>query len=128
MARPKNRRTSTMRTEPSAEAAAPPEPTPPTLPPHRGGRSWDGAALRNARENAGMTLQELSSRTKINVAILRALEEERFDDAPKARVYVRGFVGCIAEELGLDVDAVTRAYVPRWEQWFADRPPDEYVV
>ncbi|MEL6186568.1 MAG: helix-turn-helix transcriptional regulator, partial [Myxococcota bacterium] len=96
-------------------------------PAKRAGRSWDGAALRKARENEGMTLQELSSRTKINVAILRALEEERFEETPKARVYVRGFVGCIAEELGLDVDAVTRAYVPRWEEWFAERPPDEYA-
>lgn len=84
------------------------------------GPTWDGPALRAAREQAGMSLEEMSNRTKINIAILRALEEERFEDTPKARVYVRGFVRCMAEEIGLDRDQVARSYVPRWERWFED--------
>lgn len=83
-----------------------------------GAGAWDGAALRAARENAHITVEEMASRTKINTAIIRALEEERFDEAPKARVYVRGFVRCLAEEIGLDADAVARSYVPRWERWY----------
>lgn len=86
--------------------------------------SWDGAALRAAREQKGLALEEISTRTKINVAILRALEEERFADTPKARVYVRGFVRCMADEIGLDPDAVSRSYVPRWERWFDQVVPE----
>lgn len=88
------------------------------------GPSWDGPSLRAARERAGIAIEEMSARTKINIAIIRALEEERFEDTPKARVYVRGFVRCMAEEIGIDPDAVARSYVPRWERWFADRGPD----
>lgn len=65
-----------------------------------------------------MAIEEMSNRTKINIAILRALEDERFEDTPKARVYVRGFVRCMAEEIGLDPDAVAKSYLPRWELWF----------
>lgn len=81
--------------------------------------SWDGPALRAAREKSGLTVQEVSNRTKINIAIIRALEEERFEDAPSARVYVWGFVRCMAEEIGLDPEDVAKGYVPRWERWFA---------
>lgn len=124
MARPKQRRSgASSPPEPAADPATP-EPAAKVT---RASRTWDGPALRNARENAGISVQEMSSRTKINVAILRALEEERFEEAPKARVYVRGFVRCMAEEMGLDPEAVARAYVPRWEQWFADRPAEEYI-
>lgn len=80
--------------------------------------AWDGLAVRAARERAGITLEDMASRTKINTSILRALEDERFEDAPKARVYVRGFIRCMADEIGLDADAVARSYVPRWERWF----------
>jgi hypothetical protein len=31
-------------------------------------------------------------------------------------------VRCVARELGLDLDAVTRGYLPRWERWVADQP------
>ena len=79
---------------------------------------WDGPALRAYRERCGVTIEELSSRTKINPAIIRALEDDNFEDTPKARVYVRGFVRCIAEELHLDPNAVARSYVPRWEKWY----------
>lgn len=83
-----------------------------------GGGAWDGGAIRAARERAGISVEEMASRTKINTAIIRALEDERFDDAPKARVYVRGFIRCVAEEIGLDPEAVSRSFVPRWERWY----------
>lgn len=94
-----------------------PNEEPPEAGSHAAG-AWDGAALRSAREKAGIAVEDMANRTKINISILRALEEERFEDAPKARVYVRGFIRCVAEEIGLDPDAVARSYVPRWERWF----------
>ena len=88
--------------------------------PSPGRNAWNGAELRRARELSGVSIEELSSRTKINIAILRALEEERFEDTPKARVYVRGFVRCMAKEIGVDPEAVAQGYVPRWERWFSE--------
>lgn len=88
--------------------------------------SWDGPSIRSAREQVGISIRELSSRTKINISILRALEDERFEDAPKARVYVRGFIQCIAEEIGLDPETVAGDYVPRWEAWFTENG-HEYI-
>lgn len=82
---------------------------------------FTGQLLRQVRENQRLTLKEISERTKISVASLAALEEERYEDLPNARVYVRGFVRCLAAEIGLDRDLVSRTYVPRWEAWFYEQ-------
>lgn len=79
-----------------------------------------GERIKKAREERGLSLKEISDRTKISVATLQALEDERYEDMPNARVYVRGFVRCLAEEVGLDKDQVSQSYVPRWERWFVD--------
>jgi DNA-binding XRE family transcriptional regulator len=80
---------------------------------------YTGERIKAAREKKGLTLREIADRTKINLMTLQALEEERYESMPNARVYVRGFVRCLAEEIGLDKDAVSQSYVPRWERWFA---------
>ena len=83
---------------------------------------FTGARLRELREARGLSINEISDRTRISRTVLLALEEERYEDMPNARVYVRGFVRCVARELDLDMDAVSQSYVPRWERWFADQP------
>jgi len=100
----------------------PPAPEPPKPEPIKveSGATFTGEAIRKMREQRGLTLKEIAEKTKISVAVLQALEEERYEDMPSARVYVRGFVRCLAEEIGLDKDQVSQSYVPRWEQWFAD--------
>ncbi len=85
------------------------------------GASFDGARIKKEREKKGLSHEEISARTKISRKILRALEDERYEDMPNARVYVRGFVRCVARELGLDEDEVSTSYVPRWEAWIAAR-------
>lgn len=85
------------------------------------GGAFDGARIKKEREKKGLSHDEISARTKISRKILRALEEEKYEDMPNARVYVRGFVRCVARELGLDEDAVSTSYVPRWEAWIAAR-------
>jgi hypothetical protein len=82
--------------------------------------SYTGDRIRKSREQKGLTLKEIAEKTKISVAVLQALEDERYEDMPSARVYVRGFVRCLAEEIGLDKDQVSQSYVPRWERWFED--------
>lgn len=81
---------------------------------------YSGAHLRKVREGKGLTIADVSERTKISKAVLNALEAERYEDMPNARVYVRGFVRCVARELDLDLDQVTQAYLPKWERWFAE--------
>lgn len=81
--------------------------------------AFDGARIKKEREKKGMTHEEISARTKISLKVLRALEDERYEDMPNARVYIRGFVRCVARELGLDQDDVSTSYVPRWEAWVA---------
>jgi len=103
--------------EQASDDADAPAPAPKTS-----GEDFTGARLKAAREKAGLTVAEISERTKISKAVLAALEDERYEDMPNARVYVRGFVRCVARELGLDLDAVTRSYLPRWERWIAEQP------
>jgi DNA-binding transcriptional regulator YiaG len=106
--------------EPEAEVL-PPEPKPVEVQPrHADNGGFTGEHIKKMREQKGLTLKEIAERTKISVAILQALEDERYEDMPSARVYVRGFVRCFAEELGLDKDQVSQSYVPRWERWFTD--------
>lgn len=119
MAKGKQRRSGQPTNDATTETPAPASQAAP-----RRANSWDGQTLRAAREKSGLSVQEISSRTKINIAILKALEEERFEEAPKARVYVRGFVRCMAEEIGIDPEAVAKSYVPRWEAWFDNHVPD----
>lgn len=90
---------------------------PPTPKPKLDVTDFTGDALKNVREGLGLSLREISDRTKITVPILSALEEERYDKMPNARVYVRGFVRCLARELSLDMDQVSKSYLPRWERW-----------
>jgi hypothetical protein len=82
-----------------------------------GNTVYTGSVLKQVRESQRITLKEISERTRISVGCLSALEDERYEDLPNARVYVRGFVRCLASEIGLDRDQVSRTYVPRWEAW-----------
>ncbi len=87
---------------------------------------YSGARLASLREKAGMTIADLSQRTKISKAVLQALEAERYGDMPNARVYVRGFVRCVAYELELDLDQVSKSYLPGWEKWARETPGTHY--
>jgi cytoskeletal protein RodZ len=64
-----------------------------------------GASLRRERELRGVSLQEISSSTKIGVSMLRAIEDDRFDKLPQG-LFVRGFVREYARFLALDEQKV----------------------
>ncbi len=81
---------------------------------------FSGDMLRRIREANGIDLQEISTRTKITVAHLNALEAERYDDLP-AEVYVRGFVQLLARQLKLDPAQVVRTYIRRMRDTLAAR-------
>lgn len=59
-----------------------------------------GARLRQRREELGLTLPELESRTRVRLSFLQSLEEDRFDGFP-GDAYLFGFLKSYAEALGL---------------------------
>lgn len=69
-----------------------------------------GDRLKKEREKRGMTLDEVSGTTKISVRLLKALEQEKFDQLPGG-VFNKGFVRSYAKHLGLDDDAVVADYL-----------------
>lgn len=66
-----------------------------------------GNLLRNAREEQGLSVNDLHNRTKIRVRLIEALEEGDFSEIPGGMVYVRGFLRSLSEELNLDYLALS---------------------
>ena len=64
-----------------------------------------GDVLKNARENKGLSLDEVALETKIQKRYLADLEDENFEDMP-GKVYERGFLRTYAEVLGLEKKVV----------------------
>ena len=66
-----------------------------------------GEKFRKERERRGLTFDDVSSVTKINSRMLKAIEAEHFDQLPGG-VFNKGFVRAYAKHLGLnDEEAVT---------------------
>src|SRR5690606_40572785 len=68
-----------------------------------------GERLRSARKARATTLEQDSQALRIEVPVLRALEENRFDELG-APVFVRGHLRAYAKLLGLSEDTVLAAY------------------
>jgi flagellar biosynthesis protein FlhG len=73
---------------------------------------FSGALLRAVREARGVELRELSSRTKIPLSSLNAIEDEAYENLPPA-VYLRGFLLELARQLRVDPEQVARTYLRR---------------
>ncbi len=69
-----------------------------------------GTFLRQAREQRGMTLQELAVTTKISARVLDALERNDPSRLPGG-IFARAFVRAYAREVGLDPDAAVARFV-----------------
>jgi flagellar biosynthesis protein FlhG len=70
----------------------------------------NGAALQSFREERGISLREISDRTKISMRYLEYLEADRHQDLP-APVYLRGFLQEYAKCVGLDPRATAESYL-----------------
>lgn len=70
---------------------------------------FGGAQLKNIREMKGITLDEISKKTRIRSSYLKAIEEEDFDRLPE-EVYIRGFLRSYAGYIGLDPEMVSKNY------------------
>jgi cytoskeletal protein RodZ len=60
-----------------------------------------GTALRTAREEAGLSVEDISADTRIRGTLIRDLESDRFESSG-APVYARGHVRAITHTIGVD--------------------------
>ncbi len=82
-----------------------------------------GEYLREAREKAGLSLEQLAERTRVRLENLAALEREDLDELP-ADAYVRGFVKIVCRELRLPAEEGLVLYAKLRENTVL---PDEIV-
>jgi hypothetical protein len=68
-----------------------------------------GEALAEARYRAGLTVDEVSERTRIREAVIRCIEEDNYD-ACGGDLYVHGYVRAIAGAIGIDAQPLIREY------------------
>lgn len=68
-----------------------------------------GEHLRREREMRGVSLEEISTATRISVHFLEALESEKWDVLPGG-IFNRGFIRAVAHFLGLDEESLIAEY------------------
>jgi cytoskeleton protein RodZ len=69
-----------------------------------------GARLKQEREKRNVTLDDISRSTKIGTRLLRALEDEHFDQLPGG-IFNKGFIRAYARFLGLDEEQAVADYL-----------------
>jgi cytoskeletal protein RodZ len=79
-----------------------------------------GAQLRSSRESLGLSLASLAQRTRIQLRIITAIENNDIASIPP-KPYGRAFVRAYAREAGLDPDQTVHDYFAR----FASTVPDD---
>jgi flagellar biosynthesis protein FlhG len=98
--------------EPLEPAPLAPEITPDT--------HFTGALLKQVRVSQRLRLHEVSQRTKIRIAYLKAIEDDDFASLPAA-VYTGGFVSEFAKALKLDPKQASHTYVRRYREYLDAR-------
>jgi len=86
-----------------------------------------GNKFRKARESKKLSLEDVSNVTKIGSRMLKAIEEENFDQLPGG-VFNKGFIRAYAKQLGLDPEDAINDYLACLRQaqdsqggWDSDR-------
>jgi cytoskeleton protein RodZ len=69
-----------------------------------------GDKLKKAREQGGITLDDVALTTKIGTRFLRAMEEEHFEQLPGG-IFNKGFIRAYARCVGLDEDQIIADYL-----------------
>jgi hypothetical protein len=75
----------------------------------RGGFVTVGETLTEARSHAGLSVEELSERTRIRGTVIRSIEQDDFE-ACGGDLYVRGYVRAIAGAVGIDAQPLIREF------------------
>jgi cytoskeleton protein RodZ len=69
-----------------------------------------GQRLKREREAKGVSLNEIAQKTRIGVRLLKAIEEEEFDQLPGG-IFNKSFIQQYAEYLGIDEKQAIRDYL-----------------
>jgi cytoskeleton protein RodZ len=72
-------------------------------------RSRCGGALRTARENQGLSIQEIASRLRLSPKQIEAIEADNFAALPEPTI-VRGFIRNYAKQLKINAEPLLDAY------------------
>ena len=68
-----------------------------------------GETLTEARYQAGLSVDELSERTRIRGTVIRSIEQDDYE-ACGGDLYVRGYVRALAGAVGIDAQPLIREY------------------
>lgn len=68
-----------------------------------------GSKLREKRQDLGLSVEDVSARTLINIKYLQAIEENKFSEIP-AEVMTLGFLRNYSTVLGLNPDEIVSEY------------------
>jgi len=71
-----------------------------------------GADLRTIRKEIGISLEKIAEETNIRITMLRAIEEDDFDNFPPM-VYLKGFLKSYARYLQVDEATIINGYIKR---------------
>src|ERR1700753_2549092 len=69
-----------------------------------------GDKFRKAREKKELSLDQVSNVTKISSRMLKAIEEENFDQLPGG-VFNKGFIRAYAKQIGLNSEEAVTEYL-----------------
>ena len=72
---------------------------------------------KNSEESQRLSLNHVAKETRIREAVLRAIEEDRYEDLPQ--LYVKSFLSTYARCLGVDPNDVTQLH----QKYVKDLPP-----
>ena len=64
-----------------------------------------GKSLKQIRESKGISLEEISQKTRIRLAYLQAIEADDFEALP-SKIQTRGFLRLYTHELGVELDSL----------------------
>ncbi|GBE00214.1 helix-turn-helix domain protein [bacterium BMS3Abin07] len=78
-----------------------------------------GDVLREKREQKGISLEDIASKTNIRISYLHDLENGNYETIP-SEIYVKGYLKLVAESLGLDVSDILALYSEEREKVYGE--------
>ncbi|MDH4228559.1 MAG: helix-turn-helix domain-containing protein [Nitrospirota bacterium] len=75
--------------------------------------TFDGPAMRVAREQQGIARTAIATRTRISEFYIEAIEQEEFKKLPP-EIYLRGYLRQYAEAIGVDPDKAVTEFMARY--------------
>ncbi|MBI5746173.1 MAG: helix-turn-helix domain-containing protein [Nitrospirae bacterium] len=85
-----------------------------------------GEYLKKIRGEKGISLEDLSSKTRINIKCLKALEENDFARIP-VKVFARGFLRAYARALALDEKEILTLFDNSSREYYENKSANEWL-